>query len=149
MYDKTLIMKEQNIKNNIEKILNGELKINYVPSFRRHLKNGNYLGEYKCLDCKNRGVWNNKELILELEHIDGDRNNNRRENLKWLCPNCHSQTLTFRKNNKGKNLKKKVVGEENLKNSIKEGGNIGSILKRVGLKATGDNYNRIYKLMNK
>jgi hypothetical protein len=51
--------------------------------------------EKKCEDC-NIKQWNNKEIIFELDHIDGDNSNNCINNLKILCPNCHSQTPTFR-----------------------------------------------------
>lgn len=40
--------------------------------------------------------WNNKKLTLELHHRDGNTENNSRDNLEMLCPNCHSQTDTFR-----------------------------------------------------
>lgn len=99
-------MDKQNFKDNIEKILNGELEIKYAPSFRKCLIKNNNLGEHKCFECKNGTTWNNKPISLELEHIDGNRNNNKRQNLKWLCPNCHSQTQTYRKNNKNKISKK-------------------------------------------
>ena len=57
--------------------------------------------EYKCAICGNTGMWNNKELVLQLDHINGINNDNRIENLRFLCPNCHSQTNTFSgKNNK-------------------------------------------------
>ena len=45
-------------------------------------------------------MWQNKQLNLELHHIDGNRQNHRLSNLKLLCPNCHSQTDTFRAKNK-------------------------------------------------
>ncbi len=50
--------------------------------------------EYKCEGC---GIseWLGKPLSLQLEHIDGNHLNNSFENLKILCPNCHSQTITF------------------------------------------------------
>jgi len=46
--------------------------------------------------CESCGLseWLNKPITIELEHTDGDRKNNCKENLKLLCPNCHSQTLT-------------------------------------------------------
>lgn len=46
--------------------------------------------------------WMDKPLVLQLDHINGDRRDNRIENLRLLCPNCHSQTDTFA----GKNLKR-------------------------------------------
>lgn len=52
--------------------------------------------EYKCSHCGNTGEWNGKKLRLELHHIDGNHNNNKIKNLTFLCPNCHSQTDSFR-----------------------------------------------------
>jgi hypothetical protein len=48
--------------------------------------------------CKHCGIsnWNNKPITLEVEHVDGNPRNNSRKNLTLLCPNCHSQTSTFR-----------------------------------------------------
>ena len=40
-------------------------------------------------------MWRGKELRLEIDHIDGSRFNNTLENLRILCPNCHSQTETY------------------------------------------------------
>ena len=50
-----------------------------------------------CTECS----WNGKELVLELEHIDGNAMNNKEENLSLLCPNCHSQTPTYKGRNVG------------------------------------------------
>lgn len=49
---------------------------------------------YKCAIC---GIteWQGKTLSLELDHINGENNDNRLENLRFLCPNCHSQTTTY------------------------------------------------------
>lgn len=52
-----------------------------------------------CVWCKNEGEWKGKPITLELDHIDGNRYNNELENLRILCPNCHSQTPTFRGRN--------------------------------------------------
>ncbi len=54
----------------------------------------------ECCLCGNNGMWNNKSLVLHLDHIDGDKRNNTLINLRILCPNCHSQTETFGVKNK-------------------------------------------------
>lgn len=50
---------------------------------------------YVCSECGLPPVWNNKEIVLHLEHKNGISNDNRIENLTFLCPNCHSQTDTY------------------------------------------------------
>lgn len=40
-------------------------------------------------------VWNGKPLVLQVDHIDGDHTNNLIENLRLVCPNCHTQTDTY------------------------------------------------------
>ena len=51
--------------------------------------------EYKCFKCENKGEWLNEKISLQLEHKNGINNDNRIENLCFLCPNCHSQTNTY------------------------------------------------------
>ena len=46
---------------------------------------------YKCEGCPNDGHWNGKKLVLEIDHKDRNWRDNRQENLRFLCPNCHSQ----------------------------------------------------------
>jgi hypothetical protein len=55
--------------------------------------------EYECVSC---GIseWNSKPITLQLDHINGDCSDHRKENLQLLCPNCHSQTDTWCGKNK-------------------------------------------------
>ena len=68
----------------------------------RIIKEG--LLEYKCDKCGNTGNWNGKPLSLQLDHINGIHNDNRLENLRFLCPNCHSQTDTFSKRKRNNDI---------------------------------------------
>lgn len=56
--------------------------------------------EYKCNTC---GIekWNEKEITLQVDHIDGNHKNNNPGNLRFLCPNCHTQTDNWGIKNKG------------------------------------------------
>lgn len=57
----------------------------------------------ECSECGQLPKWNNKPLVLQLDHINGDNTDNRIENLRILCPHCHSQTDTWG----GKNAQEK------------------------------------------
>jgi hypothetical protein len=60
--------------------------------------------KYECGECGNTGEWNNKPLPLILDHINGVNNDNRIENLRFVCSNCDSQLPTYknRRGSKGK-----------------------------------------------
>jgi len=89
------------IKRELKDILIEGITLNGTNLKQRLIKELNW--EYKCDEC---GIseWNNKKISLELDHINGIHNDNRIENLRLQCPNCHSQTPTFRVKNK-KNVK--------------------------------------------
>lgn len=60
----------------------------------------------KCCECGwNKVNETTGKVPLEVEHIDGNWTNNKEDNLKLLCPNCHSLTATYRSLNKGKGRK--------------------------------------------
>lgn len=50
---------------------------------------------YKCQECGLEEYWNGKKIVLHLDHINGVNNDHKIENLRFLCPNCHSQTSTY------------------------------------------------------
>ncbi|MBP7316103.1 MAG: HNH endonuclease [Chitinophagaceae bacterium] len=81
----------------LNEILNGQ-----QPQYQTFkLKNRLIREGIKKNKCENCGIseWDGKSLQMELHHIDGDRTNHKLKNLRILCPNCHSQTETFRAKN--------------------------------------------------
>lgn len=56
----------------------------------------------RCALCGCSTTWQGRELRLVLDHVDGDSSNNRRENLRLVCPNCDSQLPTFKARNRGR-----------------------------------------------
>lgn len=68
---------------------------------RRYIIKNNLI-PYKCAIC-GCTEWQGKTLSLELDHINGANNDNRLENLRFLCPNCHSQTSTYGSRNQQTN----------------------------------------------
>lgn len=66
---------------------------------RKYVERHNLL-EYKCVNCGCDGQWQGGEISLEIDHIDGDNSNNELSNLRYLCPNCHALTDTYRGKNK-------------------------------------------------
>ncbi|MFF5535513.1 HNH endonuclease signature motif containing protein [Streptomyces cinerochromogenes] len=58
--------------------------------------------EERCALCGTEPIWLGERLPLEVDHVDGNWRNNRIENLRLLCPNCHSATDTYRGRGKGR-----------------------------------------------
>jgi len=100
---------------------------------------------YKCKIC---GIseWNDKFIILELDHINGDNRDNRIENLRFLCPNCHSQTDTWRGRGKSR-YPSQYMPDNTLVESLENNKNIRQSLISLGLVPKGGNYLRCKKLI--
>ena len=102
------------------------------------------LKQYACEECGITGEWNNKPINLQLDHINGNRKDHRLENLRWLCPNCHSQTDTFC----ARNSNKQKVSDEELKDALLNSPNIRQALAKFDLE-NGGNYRRAKRLIKK
>ena len=77
---------------------------NYVPKafYEEFLKEQNYT----CALCPSKNEHNGKPLRFVIDHIDGDASNNKRTNLRLVCPNCDSQLPTFKSKNKNSTRRK-------------------------------------------
>lgn len=62
-----------------------------------------------CNLCGIKNEWNDKKLVFVLDHINGDASNNKRENLRLICPNCDSQTDTYKSKNKNSARKQRYL----------------------------------------
>ena len=132
LLSKNSVHPHNKIKVPMEDIFSNKYTYHSSSNLLKRLINEGYK-EYKCEEC---GIseWLGKPLSLQLEHIDGNHHNNSFENLKILCPNCHSQTSTFAgknvdrsdskrqqrlKNVREKELKLPPISRDELKQSIR------------------------------
>lgn len=88
----------------IERVLTENSDYNRTQLKERLVKEG--LKEYKC-ECCGISEWMGKPISLQLHHLNGIHNDNRFNNLQFLCPNCHSQTENFGTRGKGLVIKRK------------------------------------------
>ena len=74
--------------------------------------------DYKCSNC---GIdnWKGKTLSLQIDHTDGNKNNNKIKNLRYLCPNCHTQTDTWGTRNVSPKGKRRIILGAKLGNDIR------------------------------
>jgi hypothetical protein len=97
-----------NLKN---KLLPSEVLVKNRRPKHKQLKNALIeIGRsYVCEICGQKPIWNDKKLVLQIDHIDGNTYNQEEDNLRFLCPNCHTQTKNWGYN---KTVKKKEKEEK-------------------------------------
>ena len=84
---------------------------------------------YKCSVCNMNPIWNGKGLKLQMDHINGNKKDQRLENLRMICPNCHSQTETFGSKNKSKGF----PSEEKIIEVLKNTSSITEAIRELGI----------------
>ena len=129
-----LISKNKHSEIKAEDILKPNCK--HLRSVLRRYIIKNNLIPYKCAIC---GCieWQGKTLSLELDHINGINNDNRLENLRFLCPNCHSQTTTYGSRNQQLNQSSYEITDELRKlveDKYKEVNNIQTVSSILGIR---------------
>ena len=97
-FSKTNIYNFSHPKSELKDVLVNESTYTNLSSLKKRILQEGLI-EYKCSEC---GIteWNGKPIVLQLDHINGDNRDHRLENLRLLCPNCHSQTETYSRKKK-------------------------------------------------
>lgn len=98
-FSQTQDAKSAAIKHSLEEIMVENSSYQNTTKLKERIIAANII-PYECAICGNKGEWQGQKLVLQLDHINGKHFDHRKENLRFLCPNCHSQTHTFSGRNK-------------------------------------------------
>ena len=102
--------------------------------------------QMECCDVCNNKTWNGLPITLELDHISGNRNDETRDNLRLICPNCHSQTDTYKVKNIDKPGLKKYTDDEIVEVLLTED-SLYKVLLKLGMNTHGGNYTRLRRII--
>ena len=80
-------------ENIVDAINSGVIKDN--STIRKMVRKWDLIPSEKCAICNEKPLWNGKPLTFVLDHINGKHSDHRLDNLRFICPNCNSQTPTF------------------------------------------------------
>jgi endogenous inhibitor of DNA gyrase (YacG/DUF329 family) len=127
----------------LEEYYSGEKRISSYKLKSHMLREGAI--ENKCEECGIASIWNGKELVLHLDHIDGNSYNNKRDNLRLLCPNCHSQTESYC----GKKRKNVDLTDQDYITYIPQSLNVAELMKNLNRRPQGHHYRKVAELMEK
>ena len=98
---------------------------------------------YRCERC-GLTEWLNDSIILQVHHIDGNSNNNTRNNLMLLCPNCHSQTDNWCHKNVNRHIN---ISDETFLEALKNTDSICAACRLLGITPNQNAYIRAKKLL--
>ena len=104
--------------------------------------------QFMCALCSLPQTWNGKPLRLELDHVDGDNSNNAQENLRFVCPNCHSQTETYKVGN-NKNPGRVTYTDDQIIRALESNTSGYQAMKSLGMNPHGGNYIRVRNIIKK
>lgn len=94
--------------------------------------------KYRCEICGLGPTWNDQPLTLQVDHINGNNTDHRPENLRFLCPNCHTQTPTYgsKRGTKKKFIHETSASEVNFASSVEDDQIAVQVLVAVGSSPT-------------